>query len=101
MADEVRRSLTTVSQAQSKIRDLKSDEEVGEIPGFDFLTEWYGKNLPIGDQYEGGIVHGDYKCDNFIFHPTKPVIIGVLDWELSTLVRSSFSVVDIGADAVR
>lgn len=89
-ADENCRSLTTVSQAQSAIRDLKTDEAVGEIPGFEFLTEWYGRNLPIGDQYEGGLVHGDYKADNFIFHPTKPIIIGVLDWELSTLVRLSF-----------
>ena len=47
------------------------------------LIDWLPKNIPEGD--ETTIVHGDYRMDNLIFHPTEPKVIAVLDWELSTL----------------
>ena len=39
----------------------------------------------IPEQHETAIVHGDYRLDNVMFHPTEPKILAVLDWELSTL----------------
>ena len=49
----------------------------------DRLIEWLPAHIPDGD--ETSIVHGDYRLDNVIFHPTEPRILAVLDWELSTL----------------
>ncbi|KAK4700562.1 hypothetical protein P7C70_g5682, partial [Phenoliferia sp. Uapishka_3] len=79
------KSLARVSKAQAAITDITTGEAVGDVPDLDFLLDWFSKNCPNGDKWEGGIVHGDFKCDNMIFHPTEPRVIGVLDWELSTL----------------
>ena len=49
----------------------------------DRLVAWLPENIPSGDQT--AVVHGDFRCDNMIFHPTEPRIVAVLDWELSTL----------------
>jgi aminoglycoside phosphotransferase (APT) family kinase protein len=47
------------------------------------LMEWLPEHIPPGD--ETTLVHGDYRLDNLVLHPSEPRIIGVLDWELSTL----------------
>ena len=60
-----------------------ADELAGRNADMDALVEWLPGNVPEGD--ESSIVHGDYRCDNMIFHPTEPRVIAVLDWELSTL----------------
>jgi len=53
------------------------------IPAMDRLIEWLPRHVPPGD--ETRLVHGDYRIDNVIFHPTEPRVLAVLDWELSTL----------------
>ena len=57
--------------------------ETEHIPAMDHLIEWLPQHIPAGEQTT--IVHGDYRLDNMIFHPTEPRILAVLDWELSTL----------------
>ena len=57
------------------------------IPEMDQLMAWLPANMPASarDESHVSIVHGDYRLDNLMFHPTEPRVIAVLDWELSTL----------------
>ena len=65
------------------VRAYKEDTLAGPVVGMDELCDWLPDNIPPGD--ETSLVHGDYRCDNMIFHPTEPRVVAVLDWELSTL----------------
>jgi aminoglycoside phosphotransferase (APT) family kinase protein len=57
------------------------------IDEMDRLMDWLPQHMPAmaKDPAMVSIVHGDYRLDNLVFHPTEARIIAVLDWELSTL----------------
>ena len=57
--------------------------ETSEIPLMDRLNDWLPKNIP--ESQEVCVIHGDFRMDNLILHPTEARVIAVLDWELSTL----------------
>ncbi|MEM7611291.1 MAG: phosphotransferase family protein [Pseudomonadota bacterium] len=57
--------------------------ETQSIKPMDMLIEWLRDNIP--EDQSASIVHGDYRLDNMIIHPTKPTVQAVLDWELSTI----------------
>ena len=57
--------------------------ETETIEAMNRLIEWLPANIPGDD--ETTIVHGDFRIDNMVFHPTEQRIVAVLDWELSTL----------------
>lgn len=57
------------------------------IEEMDKLMAWLPHHIPAMARAEHmvSIVHGDYRLDNLMLHPTEPRVIAVLDWELSTL----------------
>jgi len=57
--------------------------ETGEVRAMDALIDWLPANIPQDES--ASIVHGDFRLDNMIVHPTEPRVIAVLDWELSTI----------------
>jgi len=57
------------------------------ISAMDRLIDWLPAHIPASarDESQVSVVHGDYRLDNLVFHPSEPRVVAVLDWELSTL----------------
>jgi aminoglycoside phosphotransferase (APT) family kinase protein len=69
----------------SRLHSVSQAQQSGEVPPLPKLSEllaWFSSNLPSAAI---SLIHGDYKLDNVVFHQQECRIIGMLDWELSTL----------------
>ena len=54
-----------------------------DLPDLDRVIAWLPEHLPPEEPTR--LCHGDFRVGNLMFHRTEPRVIGVLDWELSTL----------------
>lgn len=54
-----------------------------ELASMERLMAWLPANLPARDVTT--VVHGDFRLENMIFHPTEPHVLAIVDWELATL----------------
>ncbi|KAI1125250.1 phosphotransferase enzyme family protein [Nemania abortiva] len=81
------RQLATWQQicaAQAQAVDVDTKEPVGQIPHFDEMLRFFAdKALQPRDR--ATLIHGDYKLDNMVFHKTEARVLGLLDWEMSTV----------------
>ena len=57
------------------------------VSAMERLMEWLPANIPAEADGEAAtcITHGDFRMENLMFHPERPEVVAVLDWELSTL----------------
>lgn len=46
----------------------------GDVPAMNELSDWLMRNLPAEDN-EVTLVHGDFRLDNLIFHPTEVILL--------------------------
>ncbi len=58
--------------------------EIDRVEDVHKLISWLEANLPKDDG-QISLVHGDYRLDNIMFAKDSATILGVLDWELSTI----------------
>ena len=52
-------------------------------PALDAVVAWLNERVP--DSELQTLCHGDFRIGNVMFHADEPRVVGVLDWELSTL----------------
>ncbi len=52
-------------------------------PDLDRLVRWLSERVPESEL--STLCHGDFRAINIMFHRVEPRVVGVLDWELSTL----------------
>ncbi|MDP3403481.1 MAG: phosphotransferase [Brevundimonas sp.] len=64
-------------------RQYEADPAAGRLERMEVLAAWLGDNIPDDD--EVSIVHGDFRCNNLVFHDDRAEVAAILDWELSTL----------------
>ncbi|KAF1813607.1 APH-domain-containing protein [Eremomyces bilateralis CBS 781.70] len=77
-------TFATISEAQAQAIDVETKVPVGKIPHYDDMVAFFS-NPKTQPKDRSSFVHGDYKIDNVVFHKTEPRIIGILDWEMSTV----------------
>ena len=64
----------------SKQYEAQKTEDLADM---NRLMTWLPENMPA--EAETTLVHGDFRLENMIFHPTEAKVLAVVDWELSTL----------------
>ncbi|KAK3330829.1 kinase-like domain-containing protein [Apodospora peruviana] len=75
---------SSICDAQGRIKDVETGVAVGQLPFFEDMMRFFSdeKQQPVD---RGTLIHGDFKIDNLVFHKTEPRVIGILDWEMSTI----------------
>ncbi|KAF2186851.1 APH-domain-containing protein [Zopfia rhizophila CBS 207.26] len=77
-------TFNAITKAQAEAVDVDTKVPVGKIPHQDDMVAFFS-NPKTQPKDRSSLVHGDYKIDNVVFHKTEPRVIGILDWEMSTI----------------
>ncbi|KAI1812430.1 acyl-CoA dehydrogenase family member 11 [Poronia punctata] len=73
-----------ICRAQATAVDVETELPVGDIPHFEEMLRFFA-DKSLQPKERATLVHGDYKLDNMVFHQTEARVIGILDWEMSTV----------------
>ncbi|KAL6715721.1 hypothetical protein ACLMJK_006682 [Lecanora helva] len=78
------RTFSAISSSQAQAVDIETKVPVGKMPHYDDTVAFL-RDAETQPQDRATLIHGDYKIDNLVFHKTEPKVIGILDWEMSTI----------------
>lgn len=73
-----------ICDAQARATDADTGRPVGPLPHFDDLLAFFA-DPRAAPRDRAALIHGDYKLDNLVFDPREPRVLGILDWEMSTV----------------
>ncbi|KAF1932513.1 acyl-CoA dehydrogenase family member 11 [Didymella exigua CBS 183.55] len=77
-------TFNTISLAQALTKDIETGVPVGKISHQDDMVSFFS-DAATQPADRSTFIHGDYKIDNVVFHKSEPRVIGILDWEMSTI----------------
>lgn len=69
---------STICAAQAATPDRDSGRPVGHLPGFADAVAFFA-DPRFQPKDRSCLVHGDYKIDNLVFHPSLPKVLGILE----------------------
>ena len=64
-------------------RRVVEEDALAKLPIISLAEQWLIKNMPAADKIS--LIHGDYRCGNFLFDESSGKITTWLDWELGHL----------------
>ncbi|KAL4868290.1 hypothetical protein BDV12DRAFT_185976 [Aspergillus spectabilis] len=73
-----------ITAAQGAVVDQETREPVGAVPGVEDMMAFFS-SPGYQSRDRVSLIHGDFKIDNLVYHKSEPKIIGILDWEMSTI----------------
>lgn len=68
----------TIMDAQAAVKDIETGVAVGYMPHAAEMLDFF-KQEQYQPKDRSGVIHGDYKIDNMVFHKTEPRVIGILE----------------------
>lgn len=63
--------------------NVRESQPTRDLPEIKQLSEWLLDHLPQDGPV--GVFHGDYHLDNTLYHPERPELLAVIDWEMGTI----------------
>ncbi|KAJ5809241.1 APH-domain-containing protein [Penicillium pulvis] len=77
-------NLQDSEESQRVAVDVNTHRPVGKVPGVEEMIQFFSDG-DYQPRNRASLIHGDFKIKNIVFHKTEPKVVGILNWESSTI----------------